>query len=460
MSDSNVPTLQECNAILGGLKQKILKLLDEHAEMDAPYTPNYVGFSEDLGQLIEPIICYVDAAFHQGASDPGPFLSFVNIVAELKLETQRNWTRASQKLGSNHRRSIRYYGHFKLLMWWFGYGGESPWSKLQIYDLLYQIEQSEDSREKESLIAQLKEIAEGTSTASYLAAFEAFEDGDFSRALAECEDSIKRFPENTPAYQLKSRILSAMATEALQSGLAREPKDAGLKDALALDLSIKQLRTRFRAGSLSFDAFASEIEKFCSRIAGEHADDLATYAIGIESTLPGLSAFPSDVTTFLCTGEYLLDRLPTQYDHAAAAIEFCKAVEVAVFHRVFYPFREGISAENLSQFPMTDDNKKLLKFCTGRFKLTLGDMTYLIQISNSRRKKAEDPLIAALDVHLCRLGSGNFGAILRDTLKDEHIQKYRNSAAHDGVYSLQTAKEASMWAYGCLHILTESPIQR
>jgi hypothetical protein len=459
MSDSNVPTLHEVNSILKDLKQKVLKLLDEHAEMEPPYTPNYVGFSEDLGQLIEPFVCYADAAFHQGAPAPGPFLSFVRIVAELKLETQINWTRASQKLGSNHRRSIRYYGHFKLLMWWFGYGSESPWSKLQMYDLLYQIEQSEDSREKESLIAQLKEITEDTSTASYLAAFEAFEDGDFSRALAECEDSIKRFPENTTAYQLKSRILSAMATETLQSGLAREPRDTGLKDALTIVQSVEQLRARFRAGSLSFDAFASEIEKSCSRIAGEHADDLATYAIGLESIVPGLSAFPSDVTTFLCTGEYLLDRLPTQYDHAAA-IEFCKAVEVAAFHRIFHPFREGLSEEKLSQFPKTDYNKKLLKFCAGLSKLTIGDMAYLIQISNSRRRKAEDPLIAALDVHLSQLGSGNFATILRATLKDQHIQKYRNSAAHDGVYSLQMAKEASMWAYGCLQILTESPIRK
>jgi hypothetical protein len=195
MSDSNVPTLQEVNSILGGLKQKILKLLDEHAEMEIPYTPKYDGFSEDLGQLIEPVVRYADAAFHQGAPDPGPFLSFVSIVVELKLETQRKLTRASQKLGANHRQSIRHLGHLKLLLKWFGYGSESPWSKLQIYDLLYQIEQSEDSREKESLIAQLKEISEDTSTASYLAAFEAFEDADFSRALAECEDSIKRFPE-------------------------------------------------------------------------------------------------------------------------------------------------------------------------------------------------------------------------------------------------------------------------
>lgn len=457
MSDSDVPTLQEVNAILAGLKGKILKLLDEHIEMEVPYTPDYVVFTEDLGQLIEPVACYVDSAFHQGTPDPGPFLSFVRIVVELKLETQSNWVRASQRLGSNHRRSVRYHGHFKLLMKWFGYGSKSPWSKLQVYDLLYQIERSEDFREKESLIEALTKITEATSTAAYLVSLEAFKTGEFVKALMECEDSIRRFPENTAAYQLKSEILNAMAAEALKVGLACEPKDRRLQQALSTLQVTSQLRARFRNGTLSFDAFASEVEKFCSRIARENPDDLATYAKGIEAILPEISAFPSDVTTFLCTGEYLLDRLPAEYDHAAAAIEFCKAVEVATHHCIFDPFREGVSEEELNQITENpkEKDKKLLKFCAGRSKLTIGDMAFLIQISNSRREKAKDPLIAALDVHLCRPENGDFGATLRATLKNEHIQKYRNSAAHDGVYSLQKAKEASMWAYGCLRVLAK-----
>lgn len=450
MSNPDVPSLHEVNAILNGLKTKIVDLLDEHVEMVPPYTPNYMGFIEDLGKLADPVARYSDAAFHQGEPDPGPFLSFVRIVAELKLETQNNWLRANRNLGTNHRRSIRYYGHFKMLMRWFGYGSDSPWAKLQIYDLLYQIEQSKNEREQEVLIAELRKITGSTSTASYLVALEAFRNRDFQKALSECDESIRQFPENTSAYQLKSKILHAMATEALQSGLALEPRDAGLKESLALVQTTEKLRARFRNGDLSFDTFASEIEDFCARIGRERPDALAAYAVEIAQTLPGLSSFPAEVTTFLCTGEYLLDRLPAEYDHAAAAIEFCKAIEVSTFHKIFQPFREEISVENLGQFPKTEYNAKLLKFCAGRAKLTIGDMAFVIQISGSLRKKADDPLIAKLDEHLHASEETSFVSNLRLALKTEHIDKYRNSAAHDGVYSLQKAKEASMWAYGCL----------
>ncbi|MBK9713561.1 MAG: hypothetical protein IPO81_20015 [Kouleothrix sp.] len=59
----------------------------------------------------------------------------------------------------------------------------------------------------------------------------------------------------------------------------------------------------------------------------------------LDRDLPNWRALPPAAPTFLLTGDYNLRTLPEQMDFSTCIIPYTKAVEVAIYQRIFIPFR-------------------------------------------------------------------------------------------------------------------------
>ncbi len=155
-------------------------------------------------------------------------------------------------------------------------------------------------------------------------------DGNLTKALGHCEEALRRFAGNTPVYELKSRILQRMARQSVEEGLAQEPRDKRLQLTRALFQKLADLRRDFCEGSVSIDEFVEQVGNEVDARTAEFASTVAEFESSARDALPEWEEVSQLARKFLSTGECLLRIVPPALDHAPAAIEFCKAVEVEV----------------------------------------------------------------------------------------------------------------------------------
>jgi len=154
----------------------------------------------------------------------------------------------------------------------------------------------------------------------------------------------------------------------------------------------------------------------------------------LDAELPGWRSLPSDAPTFLVTGDYNLRALPDHMDFSASVIPYAKAVEVVLYQRIFEPFRQQHTADDV-------ENPFLKDFMLGKRHLTLGNYGYIVPSSKE----------IALQAFMTR-ALRDAGAVIA-AFKDSAQLAIRNKAAHDEVLSRDEARQARAWAIGVLGVV-------
>jgi hypothetical protein len=173
------------------------------------------------------------------------------------------------------------------------------------------------------------------------------------------------------------------------------------------------------------EAILPAAQRFFERI------DPQTIEAALDGDLPNWRALPPDAPTFLLTGDYNLRAMLDHMDFSSSVIPYTKAVEVALYRRIFEPFRAAYRDTDCR-------NEFLQKFMRGEKELTLGN--YMIILSSSKE--------TALRGFVGGVVSNVDG--LAKALNDEAIRDVRNKAAHDEVVSREEAGQARAWAFGIL----------
>lgn len=438
----------EVDRILSALPQRLEALLVRCGPETPKSLPDYLTFYTELVNFLKPVLEYADAQFHVGHPEDNPHMPAMRMISARKLKLEREFQSGGEDAPSRKKR-IMAFGRFKLLVYFFyGSGDRAP----AVYDLEYRCEMEQDPARKQELIEEAHKIRQESSTGTLDAAYAACQEGRLEEALKLCNDSIARFRGQTEAYALRARILEAMSRQSIAEGLEVEPRDMALKAAFALQETLHRLRAEFAAGSLDTDAFVERLTQSAqAQVAGAGITPRDSEA-AIWKRLGNAGKLSDTAQIFLATGHYLLDRLPADYDQAPAALEFCKALETELERLVFAVFKSGAPASlGAREVPRDSCERPFQDYCYRGKPLTLGAMAFLLQRSGSSRL-IEYPLLAAFREHL---GSslGEATARLTDGLRQDQIDRYRNSAAHPTLYSAAKAQDAAEWVYGLLELL-------
>lgn len=162
----------------------------------------------------------------------------------------------------------------------------------------------------------------------------------------------------------------------------------------------------------------------------------------LDAELPGWNTLPPQAPTFLLTGDYNLRTLPAHMDFSTAVIPYTKAVEVALYQRIFIPFRDESGNTDADV-----RNDFLKKFMRRQKELTLGAFAIIFQAT-------EPALRAFVDSRIPNAATAFYGdngvvAMLNDT----RMVAFRNDAAHDEVLARDDAAQIRAWALGVLRRL-------
>ncbi|MDZ4721249.1 MAG: hypothetical protein SH847_22545, partial [Roseiflexaceae bacterium] len=146
--------------------------------------------------------------------------------------------------------------------------------------------------------------------------------------------------------------------------------------------------------------------------------------------------------TFLLTGDYNLRTLPDQMDFSASVIPYTKAVEVALYQRIFIPFR---AASGYTHAACKNDFLK--KFMRGEKELTLGSFGIIL-------KSSEPALRTFIEQQIHDAANRIFGITgAVALLNDGPMIHIRNKAAHDEVLTRSEAQAMREWALGILALM-------
>lgn len=178
------------------------------------------------------------------------------------------------------------------------------------------------------------------------------------------------------------------------------------------------------------------VERFFERVEPKSDEDT------LDRDLPSWRALPPAAPTFLLTGDYNLRTLPEQMDFSTSVISYTKAVEVAIYQRIFIPFREESGS--------TDANCKndfLKKFMRREKELTLGAFGIIFKST----EPALRAFISRIIVDADRAFFGDSGIVA--LLSDDQMVHIRNKAAHDEVLTRTEAQAMRSWALGILGLV-------
>lgn len=456
---AEMPTIEKVETILKNLRSSVEHLLKKHASVTPPYTPDYYSFETDMHALLLPVGNYFDNQFHQGNVTDSTFAAAMTIIAALKWDVEKEWQLNVKKKGQNHSKSIQGYCFFKLLLHWFCYTATGKEKMPSLFDLEYRALKTEDKHKKYQLYSEIEKVYQTSGSACYQKAIALYNEGDLESALSECNEGLKRSPENTHIYSLKSKIYSAMADASISEGLKSEPKDYQLLADRLISRKLIELRTKFLTGDIDSDAFLRTLEKTVSGTYDHDLNEKEKYLSKITNIFSNSMALQEESITLLVTGEFLLDHTPGGFDYAPSAVEFCKALEIELEQHLLLPFKNsGVSqiAKNLTK---TNINSGFWEFCVKGKSMTLGGIGFLLQIVTSQTRTNEDELLKMFADHLmlsprCQSILGACG--LRELLKPENVDKYRNGAAHVSVFPKERAEATATWCYAALKCLIEN----
>ncbi len=184
------------------------------------------------------------------------------------------------------------------------------------------------------------------------------------------------------------------------------------------------------------------------RAAGERVINqlsLAEERKVLDEALPGWNLYPDDVARALLTGEYSIRSMPDGLDFSGTVMEYSKAVEAAVYHRIFLRFRaeSGCTAEDV-------ENEKVFKpfMADPEKKLTIGSFHILL---SSSKEKALQRFVRRIYPRADEVIYGRTGVL--KLLSDQANIDLRNAAAHDKVLDRDAAKAVRAWAFAVLRNL-------
>jgi hypothetical protein len=183
------------------------------------------------------------------------------------------------------------------------------------------------------------------------------------------------------------------------------------------------------------------------RAAGERVVNqlsLAEERKRLDKALPGWNLFPDDVSKALLTGEYSIRSMPDGLDFSGTVVEYAKAVEAAIYHRIFLRFRaeagctaDDVQNEKVFKPFMTDPDKKI----------TLGSFAALF----SSKEKALHAFVRRIYGRADETIYGKGGVL--SLLGDQALVEIRNAASHDKVLDREAAKAMRAWAFAVLRNL-------
>jgi tetratricopeptide (TPR) repeat protein len=438
MDAEKVPSREELERLMAELPSKVDALLQKCCPGTSSIVPDYATFYVEARALLKPFGEYDDAEFHAGRC-PGVFRSAVRVFAKKKWECYEG------KRGTTDA-----WPRFKLLFHFFGYSGETP--PIQVFDLEYQFENERDPKRYKEILEEAGHVVKKSSSGIYFEALLAANSGDLDKALKLCDRAIAKFPGNTHAYELKARILQAKAKKVLEEGLRQEPRDRALKFSFDIERHLQSLREKCAEGLLDEETVIEHLERSIEEGVQREGVDLGLYRKEAEISLGPAADVQEETMAFLCTGEFLLAKLPTSLDCSPSAIEFCKAVETELHNRLFDPFKSWCQKHLPESTEGRDQTSKFREFIYKGGKLALGQMAMILQLLTKEKLLATDTFLAEFDrfVHLFPRRE------LLSVLTPWNVEKYRNSAAHLDLFTLEKARETKAWCYSIISLLGPS----
>lgn len=452
-----MPSRKEIARLLNRLPSEIDALLKRCAQPTPPNVPDYLTFSLEAINLLEPFFLYSDAAFH-ARSYSGVFHSALRLFAAKKMKYERFLRGSKQQLQRETREAIDAVMRFKLLLSFFEYTERKyPGNMSQLADLEYRVEHEKDPRMHQELLEEISRIVGESSTGLHAQALLALDESDLDGALALCEKAIERFPGNTPVYKLKASILQAIAKKTIEEGLQKEPKDQTLQLTLDIENRLWKLRESCSNGLLDPEAAIERLERLVQEEVKQKKIELEPYREEVMKSLQSTRTIRPRTMKFLCTAEFLLTELHKSLDHAPSAIEFCKALESELHEHLFRPFKSWC-LENLSKGENVDD-EPLLEFVYRDKKLTLGGMAMIFQFLPREKRLKKTKLLRELKNFVDSFPRPEFLLGMhgmRPIFTPENVSIYRNSAAHLSEFTLKKARETKRWCYELLNLLSKS----
>lgn len=454
---TKAPSREEIVRLMSQLPSKVEALLKKCARLTPPYVPDYATFTSEATVLMKPFAEYSDAMFHAG-SYSDVFRSAVRIFAKKKLECYHRMLKFSTESQEHKVEAMEAHMRFKLLYYLFGYTESYPYNMPKIFDLEYRFENEKDPSMREKILEDAHNLLKESSSGLYMEALLATYNGDLDRALELCEQAIVKFHGNTPAYKLKADILHAKAQKALEEGLQQEPRDKTLRLARDIEDHLWKLREKCANGLLDPEAAIEQLERLVEEKLKQEGIELRLYEEEVKKSLQSTEVMQPRTMKFLCTGEFLLTRLPKPLDYAPSAIEFCKAVENELYEHLFKPFKFWCLKNLHKVTRISDESRLLFAFIYKDKKFTLGNMTMVFQFLGSKKLLQENRLFQELKNFVDSfprpeflLGTGG----MRSILTSETVNMYRNSAAHLSEFTLEKAQETKSWCYQLLNLLAK-----
>ncbi len=442
---------EEIENYVSDFGDKVEEILNKSVSSFPPYTPNYSQFYLDIGELLQPVSEYCDEAFHNGDINEMELFAFTQqILAAKKYEL---W-KGLQNVENHNQVQIKSWCKFKMLLGYFSQanpGGKDTLVKLA--DLEYQFSQETDVEQQNNLFTKITELLGESSTADYLRAKIALDNNNLEEALNYANQGRKKFPGNTPLIKLRSEILRKLDEENITEGIKLEPRDKALILERSIINKLSVIRRKLDSKDISVDDFFTFFDSYIQEQS--QSFDLEKYKSIAIANLTGASKSNAEVIHFLATAEYLLEKHPLLLDHAPTAVEFCKALEVALKTSIFAVFKNsnGATVANIAN-PSTREGN-LVKYCAGVKELTLGEMAFVFQILNLTKnvRYKKEPALRDFKTFIQNQFNSTVFDSLKALLNNNNVSRYRNGAAHTSAFAKSRAEETKVWCYSAINLL-------
>lgn len=443
--------------LMGQLPSKVECLLRDCVGTAPYFIPNYATFNSKGSELLKPFFEYSDMMFHAGNYSE-VFRSAVRIFAAKKMEYEHFLRKKSKQIEeSDGAKIFGTFMRFKLLLDFFGYTeSEFPSNMFRIFDLEYRFENEKDPIERQEFLESISKLVKESSTALFVQALLALNEGDLDRALALCNEAFKKFPGNTPVYRLKADVLQAIANKTIEEGLKQEPKDRALRLARDIEHRLWKLRKECAKGIVDPEVAIETLERLVQDKIKREGIELKIYEREVEKCLQSTEVAQPRSIRFLCTGEFLLIHLHTRLDYAPSAIEFCKAVENELCEHVFNPFKSWCLKNIPNTRDITEKSEPLFRFVYEGKSFTLGSMAIVLRLLRRRKLLRKNKLLRELRNLIDSFPQPEFllGTNgVQTVLTPQTVNRYRNSAAHLSEFTLEKALETKKWCYQILNLL-------
>jgi len=244
-----------------------------------------------------------------------------------------------------------------------------------------------------------------------------------------------------------------MDEENITEGIKLEPRDKALILEHKIINELSAVRRKLDSEGISVDDFFTFIDSYIQEQS--QGFDLEKYKSTAIANLTGASKSNVEVIHFLATAEYLLEKHPLLLDHAPTAVEFCKALEVALKTSIFAVFKNSNGATVANIANPSAREKNLVKYCAGVKELTLGEMAFVFQILNltTNARYRNEPALRDFKTFIQNQFNSTVFDSLKALLNNSNVSRYRNGAAHTSAFAKSRAEETKVWCYSAINLL-------